>query len=632
MKRYFTTILVVIGMIAAHVAPLCCVANNTTLSYSYTDIGNMVLQHENAPIKGEETLRGWFSLLHHRYQEQIVATIDRDSIRKLTILSRNQEDQTSLLAQFPTKTIFGTAYVAAKLIAVPSFTTAKSIQNITQQLMHTYDLSQLATMLDRIQQDHAACIEFLVSSQSIFTTQKSIFDSPQVINFFTSWYGKKIITAAAMLKEFADLEYKIGNNIYFQPSSILSTLPTYLMTKYFLRKSENNQPLAIFFGVIQPILSNMALRSVLARYQQNERAQEHAKISALQNGVLSLQKIVQCLFEIHTLMQSLPKQQCSDLAAAIEPIRSLLASSDTDLQLLINLLKTRVFTQKDQVHQWEKMEFELIYFLAWKCRTQLIDALHAIGVIDAHTAIARMVSQNKQSATGEKQSANFCFVDLLSQEQPLINLEQSWNPLLDPQHAVKNNIDLGQHQNTVILTGPNGTGKTVLMTSVALNALLAGSFGIAAAHAGRATPFNRIYTYLNVHGSITEHLSTFMAETKAMNDLVAAIQSAHKSDLILTIVDEPMKGTIERTGGKHVTEKVVELLQPNHLLMLATHFEQPTSLADLYPDQVVNEYLVMRQKSQMEFERSYTLVHGKHPWWFTDQTQRENFIDWLTRQ
>jgi DNA mismatch repair ATPase MutS len=110
------------------------------------------------------------------------------------------------------------------------------------------------------------------------------------------------------------------------------------------------------------------------------------------------------------------------------------------------------------------------------------------------------------------------------------------------------------------------------------------------------------------------------------------MQKAAPSEKILTVIDEPVKGTVEQTGGKLVMEKARLMTRDNHLLLLATHFQRPTELAQEKPDRIANAYLETNMTDHKTFERTYRLKSGNHPWWFTNDQMRNTFTDWLTRR
>ena len=157
---------------------------------------------------------------------------------------------------------------------------------------------------------------------------------------------------------------------------------------------------------------------------------------------------------------------------------------------------------------------------------------------------------------------------------------------------------------TLILTGPNMAGKSTLMRTVALSALLAQSGCFVPADRAVIPVFHKIFTRIGAGDSLTRGLSTFMVEMKEMAEILDRADS--KS---LIILDEIGRGTATFDGmslARAAIEFLTERRKP--VLLSATHYHELTALADACPS-VYNGSMDIKEKDG-EIRFLYTLSKG----------------------
>ncbi|MBF0848817.1 endonuclease MutS2, partial [Streptococcus danieliae] len=112
-----------------------------------------------------------------------------------------------------------------------------------------------------------------------------------------------------------------------------------------------------------------------------------------------------------------------------------------------------------------------------------------------------------------------------------IDLKKAYNPLIDKNVVVKNDIYLDNQANSLLITGPNTGGKTVILKTVGLSVLLT--------HLGLYIPadskssigfFENIFIDIGDEQSIANNLSTFSSH---MTNIVKILESATDKTLIL---------------------------------------------------------------------------------------------------
>ena len=133
--------------------------------------------------------------------------------------------------------------------------------------------------------------------------------------------------------------------------------------------------------------------------------------------------------------------------------------------------------------------------------------------------------------------------------------------------AVPLDLELGEGQRLVLLSGPNAGGKTVAMKTVGLFALLAQSGFAVPADPGTSLPvFDRL---LVVAGDAQDLLGDLSSFAGAMTRTAAALAAATPRSLVL--LDELGSGTDPDEGGAIATSVLEEDLRRGGLTIATTH-------------------------------------------------------------
>lgn len=201
-----------------------------------------------------------------------------------------------------------------------------------------------------------------------------------------------------------------------------------------------------------------------------------------------------------------------------------------------------------------------------------LPALQAFSLLDAYCGIATLMDEQKE---------HFCFAQLEESTTPHISLENFINPLIAPEKAIPNTIELGNNSpsRNCIITGPNAGGKSTLIKAIGINVLMAQSLGVAAARSCSITPFNFVATYLNITDDISNGNSLFKAEVLRTQELINKLDTLPQGQYGLLIFDEIFNGTTP-TEGSIAARVVGEHLgtQQNGITIIATHFDLLTQL------------------------------------------------------
>jgi DNA mismatch repair protein MutS2 len=176
-------------------------------------------------------------------------------------------------------------------------------------------------------------------------------------------------------------------------------------------------------------------------------------------------------------------------------------------------------------------------------------------------------------------------------DQPAMNLLEIRHPLLILQgnlpEIVPNNLQLGrtgmssseEQKCTLIITGPNTGGKTVLLKAIGLFALMLRSgLMIAAQPDSTMSLFPEVLADIGDEQSLEQNLSTFSSH---MTNIVDIVSQAKSGSLVL--LDEIGVGTDPREGSAIAQATLEYLNTTGALTIVTTHASELKSLAYSLP-------------------------------------------------
>jgi DNA mismatch repair protein MutS2 len=151
------------------------------------------------------------------------------------------------------------------------------------------------------------------------------------------------------------------------------------------------------------------------------------------------------------------------------------------------------------------------------------------------------------------------------------------HPLLLPggQPVVPFDLELDPDERTLLISGPNTGGKTVLLKAVGLASALAGGGVIPPVGPGSRLPiFRRMYADIGDRQSIAASLSTFSAHVRMLRSVLE-----HAGDSTLVLLDEIGSGTDPVEGAALAGATLVSLTRRGAITLATTHLGALKELA-----------------------------------------------------
>ena len=193
--------------------------------------------------------------------------------------------------------------------------------------------------------------------------------------------------------------------------------------------------------------------------------------------------------------------------------------------------------------------------------------LAAVGELEALSSLA--------SFSFERPA--WSYPELLADAEPRFDAEGLRHPLMPPSKCVPNDVAIGGALRVLIVSGSNMSGKSTLLRSIGLNAVLAWAGAPVAARRLRISPVE-VGASIRVIDSLQDGRSRFYAEISRMRQIMDLASGPRP---VLFLLDELLSGTNSHDRRIGATALVRGLADRGAIGLITTH---DLALADLERD------------------------------------------------
>lgn len=170
-------------------------------------------------------------------------------------------------------------------------------------------------------------------------------------------------------------------------------------------------------------------------------------------------------------------------------------------------------------------------------------------------------------------SIDACEPEVVS--EPVIELKAMKNPVLLSvlDNVIENDFSIGDSCKSIIITGSNAGGKTVVLKTVGLAIAMTRAGLHIPCFSARIYPFKKLFAEIGDEQSIVQSLSTFSSHIKNIKEI---LDNADGETFIL--IDEIAAGTDPKEGASLARAVMETFVQLGALTLISTHFNELKSL------------------------------------------------------
>lgn len=224
------------------------------------------------------------------------------------------------------------------------------------------------------------------------------------------------------------------------------------------------------------------------------------------------------------------------------------------------------------------------------------ESLHEIGIniecMSQYDMIFAKAKYSKSTDAIEPKINNYGYIKLINSKHPL--LEGNIVPL---------DFEIGEDYRSLIITGPNAGGKTVVLKTIGILTLAVMSgFHITAKQGTEIAIFDHVFVDIGDNQSIENALSTFSSHMKNISEIM---NNANNNTLLL--FDEIGSGTEPNEGAALAIAILEEFYHMGCITIATTHYGEIKRYSEMHDD-FMNAAMLF---NSAELKPMYKLLIGK---------------------
>lgn len=271
-----------------------------------------------------------------------------------------------------------------------------------------------------------------------------------------------------------------------------------------------------------------------------------------------------------------------------------LVSSERFITEELKELEEKILSSQEKIRKIETYLFNQIKQDVLKNANLINSYAWLIGYIDAISSFAKAAIKN-----------NYTMPEITTEN--IFEIEEGRHPVVErflEGRFVPNDIKLNKDITTLIITGPNMSGKSVYLRQNALFVIMAQAGSFVPAKSARIGIIDRIMTRIGAFDKLAKGESTFMVEMKETSQI---LKLATERSLIL--LDEVGRGT-STFDGISIAYAVLEYIHTKikAKTLFATHFFEITELAEKY-DGIKNVNILVKEWTNSKGKTEIAFLH-----------------------
>ena len=204
--------------------------------------------------------------------------------------------------------------------------------------------------------------------------------------------------------------------------------------------------------------------------------------------------------------------------------------------------------------------FWVLKLAKWRKKYQSMDisrVFAAVNEMEVLVSIAGFAYINK----------GFTFPAIIEAAKLSIDAEEMGHPLIKEDSRIANDLQYGDKITSIILTGPNMSGKSTFLKALGVNIVLALAGAPVCAKKFRITRLH-LFISMKITDNLKDNTSSFYAEIKRIEQLIELAEGCPKT---FYIIDEIFRGTNSIDQIKGAISIIRHLKKSNAIGIISTH-------------------------------------------------------------